>query len=917
MALSAGSRIGPYEIVEAIGAGGMGEVYRARDAKLARDVAIKVLPAEFALDPDRLARFTREAQVLASLNHQNIGAIYGLEESRSGGSSDPPISALVLEFVDGPTLADRIAQGAIPVDDALPIARQIAEALEAAHEQGIIHRDLKPANIKVRPDGTVKVLDFGLAKLAQGPGPGPQGSVSALTQSPTITTPAMTQVGMILGTAAYMSPEQAKGREADKRSDIWAFGCVLFEMLTGRRAFEGDDVSDTLAAVLRADVEFSRLPLETPSAITALLRRCLDRDAKGRLRDIGEARIAIERAIASGPAEVVTREQRGAAQPSRAWRAIPLLACTALGAVLAGVVAIALRPAAPLSIVTKFAVTIGQSFSTAPRNVIDVSPDGTQLVFVSNRQLFRKMLWEFEATPIAGSESPVGLTNPVFAPDGRSIAFITGGGGGGTIQTIPSTGGTPRTFSMTTSNPLGFGLSWSPQGILIGAGGGGILRLNPNSGASDQLARVKANETASYPQMLPDGDSVLYTRGNTDWSPVSEPDVVVHSLKSGEDKIIAHGSHGRYVASGHIVYAVGGVLFAAPFDVQALRTSGEPVAVVQGVRRGANGATHFSVSNTGVLVYVQGPASTGQPQRDLALIDRNGVVEPLKLPAGLYEAPRVSPDGKRIAFSSFDNKEGIIWTSDVSGANSPLKLTFAGRNRFPIWSPDNAYIAFQSDREGDLAIYVQRADGSGSIERLTTPDKGASQVPDSWSPDGEHLLFSETKDSEISSWVLSIKDKKVSRFGDIRSLLPIDAVFSPNGAWVAYQSGRPGDNGVFVQPFPAIGNGKYQISRGAAAHHPAWSRDGKEIIYIPAQANPVVVSVNTQPIFAFSKTIRELPTKGIESGPSSIRNYDVMPDGRLLGVVNAGESTGAPVAQEIRVILNWFEELKQKVPIEH
>jgi len=453
---------------------------------------------------------------------------------------------------------------------------------------------------------------------------------------------------------------------------------------------------------------------------------------------------------------------------------------------------------------------------------------------------------------------------------------------------------------------------------LLGAGGRGIGRVSPNGGTPEALVTVKAGEAAIDPRMLPGGDAVLYTRRGT-LNETSE--IVVHSLKSDEDTtVIKNGSDARYLDSGHLLYADGGVLFLVPFDLKQMKVTGEPVAVVNGVQRsgtiGVGGAAQFSVSSTGALAYVPGPSVIAQfAQLDLAFIDRNGHIERLKLPAAAYEAPRVSPDGKQIAVSSINAKEAVLWIYDVSGTTSPRRLTFGGRNRLPIWSGDSQRVAYQSDREGDLAIFAQRADGSGPVERLTKPAQGASHVPDSWSPDGEHLLFSETKGNEISSWLLSTKDKKVSPFGDIRSLLPINAVFSPNGNWVAYQSGRPGDNAVYVQPFPATGGGKQQISKGSAAHHPAWTRDGKEIIYIPAQANALVVSVKTSPSFSVSKTTLELPTKGREGGPSSIRNYDVMPDGRLLGVIDAAESpTGEPPVQQIRVVLNWFEELKQKLP---
>jgi serine/threonine-protein kinase len=904
--MNVGTKLGSYEILSAIGAGGMGEVYRARDTRLNRDVALKILPAEFAADPDRLARFKREAQVLASVNHPNIAAIYGFE--------DDGVHALVLELIEGPTLADRIAQGPILVDEALAIAKQIAEALEAAHEQGIIHRDLKPANIKVRPDGAVKVLDFGLAKALE-----PAVSVAAgMTNSPTLSMQA-TYAGVILGTAAYMSPEQASGKAVDKRSDIWSFGVVLWEMLTGTSLFAAETISHTLADVLRAPIAFDQLPPDTSPAIRDLLRRCLDRDVKRRLRDIGEARVTIERSIADPLAGTPPAVAAVAPSARSRWRsAVILIAGATLGAALSGVIAVRFRPAAPSPIVTRFTIKLpeGQQFPLSDRRIVEVSPDGTQLLYVASRRLYRKAMWEAEAQPITLAENPLGLGGqaPAFSPDGRSIAFVTGIPAGVAIQKIPLGGGTPATLATMFATP--FGITWTPDGILFGQGGQGIQRVSENGGTSDLLVSVKAGETATYPQLLPGLDAVLYTHGHADVVNSADGEVTVRSLKSGSERtVIRTGSDARYVPTGHLVYAVGGVLFAVPFDLQSLQTTGEPVAVVEGVRRGAVGVSRlaqFSVSNTGVLAYVPGPASLAQAQRDVAFIDRSGKIQPLNLPAALYEAPRLSPNGKQIAVGSVADKESVIWIYDVSGSTSIRRLTFGGRNRFPIWSPDGERVAFQSDLEGDLAIFSLRADGTGKPERLTKPEKGASHVPDSWS--GDRLLFSQTKDAEVSSWILSVTERKATPFSDIRSSLPINAAFSPDGKWVTYQLGRAGDNAVYVQPFPAT-SAKYQISKGLA-HHPVWSRDGREIVYLPAQSLPLVARINTQPSFAVGSTQVELPVKGSESGPASIRNYDIAPDGRLVGIL-AGQqlSSGVTPPQEIRVVLNWFEELKQKVPV--
>jgi serine/threonine-protein kinase len=922
--LVSGTRLGSYEILSPLGAGGMGEVFRAKDTKLGREVALKVLPSAVASDPDRIARFQREARVLASLNHPRIAAIYGLEEADG-------IRALVLELVEGETLADQIARGPIPVDEVLPIAKQIAEALEAAHEQGIIHRDLKPANIKITSDGNVKVLDFGLAKLAETSSA--QTSVttgSTLSQSPTITTPAMTMAGVLLGTAAYMSPEQAKGRPADRRSDIWAFGCVLYEMLTGKRAFEGEDVSDTLAFVLTRSPDLSAVSQATPFAIRRLLSRCLERDPRRRLQAIGDARVDIENLL-NGVEDGTPLGMRAPAPsphigPAR-WRRSPLLVGAAVGAVLSGLaVAVFFKSSVPPPVVTHFTVAIpeGHLVSGSPR-LVDVSPDGTQLVFAANGRLFRKAMWDDEPFPIAGTQNHEGISNPAFSPDGQSIAFTAAAPAGPTIFKIPIRGGTPIPLATTTSTPID--ISWTPEGILWGAGRQGIRRVSAEGGPPEQLVTVKAGETAGFPQLLPGVDAVLYTRlRGSDAVPSSlrtgseAPDateIVVRWLKSGQDKVIGMGVAARYLPSGHIVYATGGILFAVPFDLKAMEASGQPVAVVEGVRRGVSrdSAAHFAVSASGVLAYIPGPASLTQTRLELALIDRHGRIEPLKLSTGMYEAPRVSPNGTQIAFSSIDS--GAVWIYDLAGTTAPRRLTFEGRNRFPIWSANGERVAFQSDREGDLAIFVQRSDGTGKAERLTKPVQGASHVPDAWSPvNDDHLLFSETKGTEVSLRMLSVRERKVMLFGDVRSSLPINAAFSPDGKWIAYQSGRLGDNAVYVEPFPATGAGtKYQISKGNA-HHVVWSRDGHEMIYIPSRSLPLVVPIGTKPSFSISRTSLELPAQGTEGGPASIRNYDVMPDGRLLWVVNAGAaSASAPDSQQIRVVINWFEELERRVPV--
>jgi serine/threonine-protein kinase len=897
MPLSAGTRLGLYEIVAPLGAGGMGEVYRARDTKLGRSVAVKVLPDAFALDPERVARFEREAKVLASLNHPHIAALHGMEESGDR-------HFLIMELVEGETLADamsagsRGAQRALEIDDALKIARQIAEALEAAHEQGIIHRDLKPANIKLRADGTVKVLDFGLAKALE-----PAAAVAAdVSASPTITSPAMTERGVILGTAAYMSPEQAKGRAADKRSDVWAFGCVLYEMLAGRRAFEGEDISDTLATILKGEPDWSALPPDLPHAIRELIRGCLRKDRRERIGDISTALFLLNQPRA------VTADTRVSAPQSIWSRAIPV----AIGVLMGGAVAAAMlwRPKLPQAVMaTRFAITLPQGQQlTLPRQAIAISPDGTRIVYAADNHLYLRSMSEIEPRLISGSD---GAMAPVFSPDGQSLLFFSDGA----LKRIPVSGGAGVTICTATVAPSG--IAWGRDAILFAEPLDGILRVSSNGGKPEVVVPVDSPDAlVQGAQLLPDGATILFaimrrTTG-TNWD---RAQIMVQSLKTGERKpIIDGGSEARYVPTGHVVYLVSGTLFAVPFDLTKLAVTGSAVPIVEGVRRSTaimGGGAHFAFSNSGSLVYVPGPISAGQ--QDLMLFDRKGGVEALKLPPGSYVNPRVSPDGKRVAFDTSDKKEAMVSIYALSGASSIVRLTFGGNNRYPIWAADGKRVAFQSDREGAPAIFWQPADG-GTAERLTKPDAGTSHVPESWSPtDSDTFLFSATKGTESSLWTFSIRDRKATPFDGVKSIMfPTDAAFSPDGRWVAYQIGEAGggEATTYVEPFPPTGT-KYQIARGG---RPQWSRDGKELFYVPAPGQFMAVSVRTQPALTFSNPVAVPRGFGI-ADPGSPRPYDIMPDGRILGVGTSGQTAvGATGPAQIYVVLNWFDDLKARVP---
>ena len=926
MPLVPGTRLGPYEVTAQIGVGGMGEVYQATDTVLGRQVAIKVLPDLFAQDPERLARFEREAKTLASLNHPNIAIIHGLE--RGPAEAGHYVRALVMELVEGPTLADLISDrsagpsgpAGLPVEEVLAIAKQIAEALEAAHEQGIVHRDLKPANIKVRPDGRVKVLDFGLAKaLAQGSGIGDQGSVG-VSQSPTITTPAMTQAGMILGTAAYMSPEQAKGRATDKRGDVWAFGCVLYEMLTGTRAFDGEDVSETLADVMRVEPAWEQLPEGLSPALVTFLKRCLRKDPRERVRDIGDVRLALAGAFDTMvPRAGIVHATPAAPRPL--WRrALPLVVTALVVAAAALGAGWVLRPAEPRPVIRSVhALPDGRRLRGTNLRVVAISPDGRHLVYNGAGGLYLRTMDALGDRLIPGTER--NLSSPTFSPDGQSLAFYQDG----QLRRIAIVGGASVAL---TAAVVPLGLSWETDGTLLFGqalgGGNGLWQVSENGGEPQRLLSSENDELMADPQRLPGGDWVLFTLGATDRR--TEGDIVVQSPSSGERRVLRTGGvSGRYLSSGHLVYFYEGVLYAVPFDVEKLEVTGGPVPVVEGVRpvTGTRWSAHFDVSSTGTLAFVPGPARASGAEYSLAVADRGGAVTRAKIPPGPFVHTRATRDGKRLAIDTEDGKEAIVWIQDLSGTSAMRRLTFGGRNRLPIWSPDGQRVAFQSDREGDLAIFAQRADGTGGVERLTKPEKGDAHVPESWSLDGKYISFSVVKGSTYSVWVLSLEDGKSAPFGEVQSAEPPGSVFSPDGRWIAYHSRPPGEDtvspaaGVFVEPFPPTG-ARYQAPRVNLDFQPVWSADGSELFYVPSTSSGRLAAVRVMTTsgvtFDRPESLPFVLTAGRLSGAT--RAFDVLPEGTFVGPV-AGlddDIPGPAAAPEVHLVFNWFEELKRLAP---
>jgi serine/threonine-protein kinase len=911
MALSAGTRLGPYEVTAPIGAGGMGEVYRAIDKDLKRAVAIKVLPESVAADAERLARFQREAEVLASLNHPHIAAIYGVE--RSAGTI-----ALVMELVEGPTLADRIAQEPLPVDEALPIARQIAEALEAAHEQGIVHRDLKPSNIKVRPDGAVKVLDFGLAKAMEPPA----GSSPSVSQSPTITTPAMmTQAGLILGTAAYMAPEQAKGRVADKRSDIWAFGCVLYEMLTSTRPFDGEDVSDTIANVLKTDPDWSSLPSETPPAIRTLLQSCLAKDRARRLAHISTALFVLEKgASLAPPADMVSAASLSRRAP---WQRVAVLTAGALVvATVAGtIVWMTMRrpdPASPRVLRLPLATADETALTLGPDRDLAIAPDGSRLVYVGNRgtQLLVRAVDALEPVPVF-----TGTPRGVFvSPDSQWIGF---GDGDGLLRRVAMTGGPAVVLMPVDGAPRG--ATWGPDDTIIiatGNPGTGLQQVAAAGGAATVLTRpdrAQGEADHLWPEMLPDSRAVLFTvtalTGGLDAAQVA-----VLDLETATQKVLVRGgSHAQYVPSsrgsptGHLIYAAAGALRAVPFDSGRLETRGTSVPVVPEVQMKLGGGVDAVVAGDGTLAYVSsgGRAPMGEPHT-LVWVDRQGRETPIPgAPPRAYQAPRLSPDGTRIAMH-LDRPESDLWLWDLARETLTKVTSEPGFDANPLWMPDSRRLLFRSDRVGASNLFVQNADGTGSATRLTTGD--LEQSPNAITADGMLIVFDELQVGRQRN----LRLLTLTPTPRVEPLLetPFNeggATLSPDGHWLAYQTNSSGRNEISVRPFPNVGDGQWQVSN-AGGVQPRWARSGRELFYRAPDGALMAVPVNP----GGTTWSAGIPTKLFEGRyhtGDTMTSYDVSPDGqRVLMLKEGGAADQAAGLATIILVLNWREELKRLAP---
>jgi serine/threonine protein kinase len=880
-----------YSIVEKIGRGGMGEVFRAKDWKLGRDVAIKVLPEEFARDADRVARFQREAKLLASLNHPNIAAIHGLEEF--GG-----INFLVLELVEGETLADQLKRGPIPVEGSLKLALQIAEALEAAHEKGVIHRDLKPANIKVTPDGKVKVLDFGLAKAFAG-----DREEVNLSNSPTLSD-AATQQGVILGTAAYMSPEQARGKAVDKRADIWAFGCVLFEMLTGHAAFSGRDVTDILAAVIRAEPAWNSLPANLHGRLREVIERCLEKESKDRYSGINDARVDIQRVL-TDPSGVLVKPVM-AVEPRRKLRTILpwVAAAIVIASIITGVVVWKLKTPEPRQ-VTRFEYELpeGQQFSTFLSNILAVSPDGKQFVYFTPKGLYLRSVNELTAKFISGTEGS-GLW-PFFSPDGEWIGYYSQADR--KLKKISINGGAPVVLCDVASVA---GASWHTDNTIVYCPypGSSIMRVSANGGTPETLLKAKSGVFVS-PQILPDNTSVLFTDIGA-----SPSRIVVQSLKSGGRKELFPGDTARYLPTGHIIHVVGNNLFAVPFNLDRLETTGGQVPVVEGVFKIA--PPLYAVSDAGTLVYVPGTAgASSSAGRTLVWVDRNGIPEPLGIPPNDYRYPKISPDGTRVAVT-IGGSNTDIWIWDLI-RKTLTRLTFDEKPEIQsIWTLDGKRIVFASGTSSPNDVCWKAADGTGEVEKIgSVPDR--TLLPWSFSTDGKNLVMCEIKGAIVGIGMMSMEgDHARKPLLQNEKLNNVQPKISPNGKWMAYASDESGKTEVYVRPFPDVNKGRWQISTGGGSS-PLWSPNGRELFYLTNENAVMATPVETEANFSPGTPKVLFQSVYAAANNTSGTPWDISPDGkRFLMIKEPGTVTpGGEGLRKINIVLNWFEELKQRVPV--
>ena len=920
MTLSNGTKISHYEITSQIGKGGMGEVYQAKDTKLGREVAIKVLPEEFAQDTDRVARFQREAKLLASLNHPNIAAIYGLEEADG-------THFLVMELVEGQTLAERIKGGPVPVEESLKLALQIAEALEAAHEKSVIHRDLKPANIKVTPEGKVKVLDFGLAKAFAGE----QADLN-LSNSPTLSV-AATQQNVILGTAAYMSPEQARGKEVDKRADIWALGVVLFEMLTGRQVFSENTVSDTLASVLKTEPKWDSLPPNLHPRIRLMLERCLEKDPKKRYSGISDAWVDIDTTL-TDPSGLFPQPVTVTASQARSQTLLPWVIAI-LGIVAAGLAVWFFKPTEPKRIVQlEYEIPEGQQLyrnSIGPLQYqLAISPDGSQFVYATTDGLYLRSMAKLKAKHITGTDKD--SRQPFFSPDGQWIGYFSRSDH--KLKKIGISGGAPSVLCDVGLDIAG--ASWDSDDTIVYSDIlSGIMRISANGGTPEILIKgslidITKDGAPRRPQLLPDGDSLLFTNLiSTDSG--DEQQIVIHSLLTGKREVLFNGSAARYLPSGYIVFLLGNNdivnLFAAPFDLDKLQVTGGSISVLEGF-----GSIAFS--DSGTLVYVpQSVVSAGvtgvtSPGNTLVWVNKEGEEEPLGTKPDNYQTLKISPDGTKVAVSTIES--GLnedIWIWDILHQTLGKLTSDKSTDNTPVWSSDGENIAFFSSRNGSGDVYLKPANGIGQAELfISKPERQID--PWSFSRDGKFLVTHEIPYSPIGFDIgmVSMEGNREYKILLHESYFESQPQISPDGKYLAYQSDESGEENIYVRPFPNVLEDRWLVSRNGG-NSPLWSPIGRELFYRSGDAT-VAVEIEPDPIFKYGNP------KTLFAGTYFFRNifgvtmtsWDIHPDGDKFLMIKppattASESPTEKQAAEAKqpkviVVLNWFEELKEKVPVD-
>lgn len=890
--VGAGTQLGPYCIEASIGKGGMGEVWKARDSRLRREVAVKISTRRFS------GHFEREARVIAALNHPNICTIH-----------DVGPNYLVMELIEGPTLAERISRGPIPVEEALAIAKQIADALEAAHESGIVHRDLKPANIKIRPDGSVKVLDFGIAKATR-----ENAAAAAASDSPTLTTP-----GSVVGTPGYMPPEQVRGDKVDKRADIWAFGVVLYEMTTGQRPFEGKTVSDTLASVIKENPNWARAPVK----VQKLLRACLEKDPRRRLRDIGD----IDRLLDAEAAIAAPSQPRFG---KMGWIAAGVFALTAV--VLAVHARIGQQPGS--GSVARFTMEVApaemlggrEGFYRPSRTAVAFSPDGRTVVFSGGRgttvQLYKRAINSLEAVAMPGTE---GATAPFFSPDGAWLGFLADA----KLKKVSMSGG-PAVIICVVPGPMGriLGATWGSAGtiVFIPSLTGDLMRVSAAGGAPTVLlARDPAKgETYTSPQWLPGEKTLLYTaRASDDWD---DARIVARQIDTGQQRdLIKGGTDARYVPTGHLLYMRNSVLMAAPFDYRRVQLDGQPVALLDGVMQSVNassstletGMGQFAVSTSGNLVYASGGIYLPYASK-LIRVDRKGAVTELGAPVSARLALRISPDGQSL---SFMKREGSLRTSEIwvydLVRGTQTRLTAQGASQWPFWSPDGKRILFRGKRStARFQTLSIPADGSGVEELISSPTKDSEgEIPAALSADGKWLAhLVSLKDGKSQIWVRPMYGEEERRLFLESKFSLSDAEFSPDGRWMLYVSNESGASEVYVQAFPGPG-GKHRISPNFGVS-PLWARNGRELFYTTKQANgpnAVMMAVDITPGDTFRAGAPHVLFEGNWVISSPMRSYDISPDGKYFIMARLEPLPDQRVTR-LNVVLNWFDELKARAP---